>query len=529
MPAQTILVVLCALLAAVVLFLLMQRRAGGSDSGRAADLEGRLSAQALELDACRMAASRLEARVEHLTGRLAELVDERDNLSDALQAERRAVSRLDGDLASARLAADKDLASERREIARLQAAQDDLNRTLATLRADGEAVDEALQAERRTVTRLERDLSEVRLTAQKDLESARRDIATLKDLREEMTGQFRLLANETLKTQGAEMQRAHGDQLNALLTPFRDQVQRFQTELQARNKATDEERARLREQIEGLYRRSEAISREAVNLTRALKGDSQKRGAWGEMILERILEDSGLLAGTHYITQSSHRDPEGKTWRPDVIVKMPQKKVLVVDSKVSLVAYEEAVCAEDPAVGDLALRRHVASIRTHIAQLSGKGYHALDEGSVDYVLMFIPIEGAFSEALRVDPDLTRHAIENRVGLATPTTLMLTLRTVDHIWTVERRESNAAAIANRAGHLYDKLHGFVSAMEEVGTALDKAQKNHAIALDRLTRGPGNVIRQAEMLRHLGARNQKRLSLDHDGNDELPLLDSAEPAE
>ncbi|MFC3166464.1 DNA recombination protein RmuC [Paracoccus fontiphilus] len=528
MSADTILIVLCLLLAAVVLLLVVTMRRPSND-GRASELERRLAEQAGLLDEQRLKAGRLEAQAEHLEKRLAEIGCERDDLSDALQIGRRDIARLEGELASARLAAEKDLAAERREIARLHELRDQGDDVVARLTADRDGLAEALQAERQTVARLERDLSEARLAAQKDLLAAQREIATLKELREEMTGHFKLLANETLKTQGAEMQKAHGDQLSALLAPFRDQVDRFQNELQARNKATDEERARLREQIEGLYRRSEAISREAVNLTRALKGDSQKRGAWGEMILERILEDSGLLSGTHYTTQTSRRDEDGKTWRPDVIIKMPQKKVLVVDSKVSLVAYEEAVSAEDPTICDSALRRHVAAIRTHIASLSGKGYHALEEGSVDYVLMFIPIEGAFSEALRVDPDLTRHAMENRVGLATPTTLMLTLRTVDHIWTVERRESNAAAIANRAGMLYDKLHGFVSAMEDVGAALDKAHKSHATAMDRLSRGSGNVIRQAELLRQLGARNQKRLAIGHDGDDELPLLGSPEAAE
>ena len=390
---------------------------------------------------------------------------------------------------------------------------------LAELLEERDGLTDALHRERQSVSRLERELAETRLAAEKDRETAARDIETLRQLREEMTGQFRLMANETLKSQGAEMQKAHGDQLHALLNPFRDQVHRFQTELQSRNKVLDEEGARLREQIEYLHKRSEDISREAVALTRALKGDSQKRGAWGEMILERILEDSGLIAGTHYEVQSSQRDAEGRLWRPDVIVKMPQRKLLVIDSKVSLNAYEEAANAEDGPTRDAALRRHVAAIRTHVAQLAAKGYQALDEGSVDYVLMFIPIEGAFSEALRVDPDLARHAMENRVGLATPTTLMLTLRTVDHIWTVERRESNAMVIASRAGQLYDKLHGFVSAIEDVGLALDRAQKSHATAMDRLTRGPGNVIRQAEMLRELGARTQKRLEVDHDGVETL----------
>ena len=449
---------LAVALAALVLCLVQlwrTRRSAQASAARESALLARLEVEAAQLRDQLLAASRLETRAEGLGQRMRELVEERDALTDALHGERQSVSRL------------------------------------------------------------ERMLAETRLAAEKDREAAERDLATLRELREEMTGQFRLMAHETLKTQGSEMQKAHGEQLSALLTPFRDQVHRFQTELQARNKATDEERARLREQIEYLHKRSEDISREAVALTRALKGDSQKRGAWGEMILERILEDSGLLSGTHYLTQTSHRDGDGKLWRPDVIVKLPQKKILVIDSKVSLNAYEEAVNAEDGLVREAALRRHVAAMRGHVTGLAAKGYQALDEGAVDYVLMFVPVEGAFSEALRVDPDLARFAMENRVGLTTPTTLMLTLRTVDHIWTVERRESNAMQIAARAGQLYDKLHGFVGAIEDVGTALERAQKSHATALDRLTRGPGNVIRQAEMLRELGARTQKRLGLDHDG--------------
>ena len=401
------------------------------------------------------------------------------------------------------------------QVLRLEVQAEESTRRLQSLSDERDGLTDALHRERQALSRLDRDLAETRLAASKDREAAERDIATLRELREEMTGQFRLMANETLRLQGQDMQKSHGEQLNALLNPFRDQVHRFQTELQARNKATDEERARLKEQIEYLHRRSEQISQEAVQLTRALKGDRQKQGAWGEMILERILEDSGLERGLHYETQTSHRDSDGKLWRPDVIVKMPQKKVLVIDSKVSLLAYEEAVNADDLAVRDAALKRHVAAMRAHVTGLAGKAYQQIDDTAVDYVLMFIPIEGAFSEALRVDPDLARFAMESRVGLSTPTTLMLTLRTVDHIWTVERRETNAMQIAARAGQLYDKLHGFVQSVEEVGVALDRAQRSHATAMDRLTRGSGNVIRQAEMLRELGARTQKRLELDHDG--------------
>ena len=389
---------------------------------------------------------------------------------------------------------------------------------LSRLQEEGDGLTDALHQAHQHANTLETRLARQTLSAEKDAEAAAREIETLKELRAEMTGQFKLLSAETLRIQHGQMQQAQNDQLQALLNPFRDQVNRFQTELQARNKILDEDSARLHEQILSLHNRSEEISREAVNLTRALKGDKQKQGAWGEMVLERILEDSGLLAGTHYDLQTSWRDDDGKLWRPDVVVKMPKGKVMVIDSKVSLNDYETSVTHDDPVEAQAALRRHVAAVRNHINTLSAKGYHRMDDGSVDYVLMFIPIEGAFSDALRADPELAAFAMESRVGLTTSTTLMLTLRTVEHIWAVERRESNAMEIARRAGQLYDKVAGFVEAMDGVGKALDQANRAHGQAMDRLSRGSGNVIRQVEMLRTLGARTSKQISLDHDRDDD-----------
>lgn len=397
--------------------------------------------------------------------------------------------------------------------ARLEAQAD----RLGLMADERDELRDALHLAREAGETLRRDLGAAETRAENDREAAARELALLRELREEMTGQFRLMADESLRRQGADLEKAHGERLAALLTPFREQVQRFETELAQRSKSTDEERAALREQIEGLHRRSEEIGRDAVALTRALKGEKQRQGAWGEMILERVLESSGLERGTHYDTQASFRDEDGRQWRPDVIVRLPQGKVLVIDSKVSLVDYERAVNADDPADRESALRRNVTAIRTHIQTLSGKGYHAVDAAAVDYVLMFIPIEGAFSEAMRVDPELAGFALDRRVGLTTPTTLMLTLRTVDHIWTVERRETNAVEIAQRAGALYDKVAGFVDAIEGVGKALTDAQRAHGQAMDRLTRGQGNVIRQVEMLRTLGARTTKKLALDHDADD------------
>lgn len=458
-------------------------------------------------------------RWRNRTGQLRESLRREGAVLDEVQRER---SRLDEQARGLELRAGQ-------QDVRLE-AQD---RRLSELSEERDGLTDALHQARQQLARMQTELAEARLRAEKDREAAEREIATLRELREEMTGQFKLLSSETLRVQRADMQKAQEAHLGAMLTPFRDQVHRFQTELQTRNKVLDEESARLREQISSLHRRSEDISREAVNLTRALKGDKQRQGAWGEMVLERILEDSGLMRGTHYEIQSSWRDDDGKLWRPDVVVKMPRDKVMVIDSKVSLNDYELSVNSEDATESEAALRRHVAAIRNHINTLSEKGYHRMDDGSVDYVLMFIPIEGAFSDALRADPALASFAMERRVGLTTPTTLMLTLRTVEHIWAVERRESNAMEIARRAGQLYDKVAGFVDAMEGVGKALDQATRAHGQALDRLSRGPGNVIRQVELLRELGARAQKQIGLDHDRADEpTPALsqpDGPEAAE
>lgn len=397
---------------------------------------------------------------------------------------------------------------------------DSLTARLSDLSEDRDNLTDALHRANREVADLERALDAARLTAARDADLAAREAEALRALRDEMTAQFRLMADESLRRQGADLERTHADRLAALLTPFREQVARFQDELQAGQRAGEAAQAMLREQIEGLHRRSEDIGRDAVALTRALKGDKQRQGAWGEMILGQALEAAGLEADRHYRLQTGVTDRDGRRWRPDVVVDMPGGRSLVIDAKLSLNAYADACSAQDDASRDAALRRHVAAIRAHVAELSARGYQGLDAGSVDYVLMFLPIEGAFAEALRTDPQLTAHALDQRVGIATPSTLMLALRTVEHLWTVERRERGAAQIAARAGALYDKLAGVVAALDEAGAALDAAARAHHSAVARMSRGPGNVIRQAEMLRELGARTTRQIALVHDVDTDAP---------
>ncbi len=425
-----------------------------------------------------------------------------------------------------------DLDAARRSHAEAEAARGEAAAASAKLQ---EAVDrleraaETAREEHAGLTQRHRELQErhgelqsahSRLEADTDgkLASARREVEALKELREEMSRRFEELARDTLRRTGADFSKSHTEKLNELLTPFREHVGRFEEELRKVHGAADQERARLSQQITMLTTQSESIRSEAANLTRALKGDKQRQGAWGEMILERILEASGLERGTHYVVQESRARRGGGRWRPDVVVKMPRDKSLVIDSKVSLVAYEAAVNAETEEERAAHLRDHAAAVRRHIDQLAAKGYHALDAGTVDYVLMFMPIEGALSAALNEVGDLTAYAVSKGVGVMTPSTLMVTLRTVDHIWTVERRESNAEDIAIRAGRLYDKVAGFVTDMDKVGAALATATRAHEDAMGKLATGRGNVLGQIDKLKVMGARTNKAIPVAFEREDE-----------
>lgn len=361
-------------------------------------------------------------------------------------------------------------------------------------------------------------------------EAAAEKIEILSKVRADMEAKFGELAREALKIQGEAFSKTNIEKLTATLTPLKEHVGHFERELKAVHQATVDDRAALKAEIRNLTQRSEAISKEATALTRALKSDQQKQGAWGEMILANILERSGLREGEEYETQAHRTGTDGERLRPDVVVRIPGGKSLVVDSKVSLVAYTDAVNAETEEAAAAARRRHVASIKSHINGLSGKAYQNAEELTVDYVILFVPIEGALSEALREDGALTEYALERHITIATPTTLMMALRTVSHVWAVERRNRNAEEIAKRAGLLYDKVVGFVSSMEGVGSRLRQAQDSYDIAIGQLSQGSGNLLRQTEMLKTLGAKTTKSIGVEFDTGDDLsPLVEQIETAE
>ena len=348
-------------------------------------------------------------------------------------------------------------------------------------------------------------------------------IGELKALREDMSDRFAKLADETMRLHGDNFTKVNDEKMRAILGPMRQQIEQFQGQLREAHDGATRDRVRLKTEIEQLSRQSEKVSQEAVALTNALKGDKQRQGAWGEMVLETLLESSGLRRGHEFVTQFSVTDEDGARRRPDAVVNLPGGRAVVIDSKVSLVAYERAVNAEDEEERERQVRAHTVAVKNHIDELAGRDYAGLVGGAVDYVLMFMPVEGALAVALEGRGDLTAYAIKRRVGIATPTTLMVALRTIEHVWSVERRESNAEEIAKRAGLIFDKMESVVSDFAGIGTALDRARQMQSDVMDRLARGNGNLLGQFDKMRKLGARTQKEFAVAFDGDDEPAAIE------
>lgn len=325
-----------------------------------------------------------------------------------------------------------------------------------------------------------------------------------KETQAQMKQEFELLANRVFEAQGVKQQAS----LNTVLTPFKDQIGDFKKRVEEVYHADIKERATLLGEIKNLQNASERINTEAENLTRALKGDKKLQGNWGELVLERVLEDSGLRKDHEYFIQTSKRNEDGDLKRPDVLIQLPDNKDVVIDSKVSLNAYEEALASEDDAQREQLLRTHLANLRNHVKRLSEQDYDQLkDVRSLDFVLLFIPIESAFTLAMELDQRLFTEAFSKRIVMVSPTTLMMTLRIINNVWRYEKQNRNAQEIAKRAGALYDKLSGVVEEMDKLGKQLDTADKTYKNVYARLATGNGNMVRQVEKFRELGATVKK----------------------
>ncbi|MBM4863078.1 DNA recombination protein RmuC [Vibrio parahaemolyticus] len=325
--------------------------------------------------------------------------------------------------------------------------------------------------------------------------------------------QFEHLANQLFEEKTAKVDLQNRQSLEGLLSPLKEQLEGFKKQVNDSFSQEAKERHTLVHELKNLQRLNEQMTREAVNLTHALKGDNKQQGNWGEVVLARVLAESGLREGHEYETQVNLQSEAGKRYQPDVIVHLPQNKQVVVDSKMALVAYERYFNAETDAERDRALSAHLTALRAHIKGLSMKDYHKLKGiQSLDYVLMFIPVEPAFQVAIQADPSLIKDAMEQNIILVSPTTLLVALRTIDNLWRNERQNENAKLIAQRATKLYDKLRLFIDDMEGLGGALDRANQTYQGAMNKLATGRGNVIRQAESFRQLGVEIKRPISSD-----------------
>lgn len=370
---------------------------------------------------------------------------------------------------------------------------------------------------------LERDYAVLHTRHEESSRSYEEKLRLLDEAKVQMKVQFEQLAAQIFEQKSKTFDEAHTKGLDLLLKPFREQIAQFATQSKEQFIHDAKERQSIKDEILRLKTLNERLSQDAINLTQALKGENKTQGNWGEIVLERILEESGLREGHEYDIQSTLSDDEGKKFRPDVIVHLPQNKDIIIDSKVSLVAYDAFIRAESDEERSHALKQHLLSIHAHIKGLSGKRYEQLSGvRTLDFVLLFMPIEGAFLLALEQDNTFFKTAYEQNIVVVSPSTLLVTLRTIEHIWRSEYQERNAKAIAESAEALYEKLVAFVEDMEKIGEQIGRTQKSYEGAMNKLSSGKGNLIRRVESMRKLGLKPKKLLPSSLTEVDEEEIL-------
>ena len=329
-------------------------------------------------------------------------------------------------------------------------------------------------------------------------------------LQEKFTKEFENLANKILDEKSNKFTEQNKENMKNILSPLQEKIQLFEKKVDDTHKESIDYHAALRQQIIGLSELNAQMSKETLNLTKALKGDSKMQGNWGELILERVLEKSGLEKDREYFVQQSHTNAEGNRVFPDVVINLPDGKKMIVDSKVSLTAYEKFINEEDDNLKNAFLKEHVNSIKRHVEQLGDKNYQDLYQiESPDFVLLFIPMEPAFALALNEDTTLYNKAFEKNIVIVTPSTLLATLRTIDSMWANQKQQENAFEIARQAGALYDKFEGFVADLIKVGKKIDESKVEYQGAMNKLVDGKGNLITSVEKLKKMGAKAKKAL--------------------
>ena len=326
---------------------------------------------------------------------------------------------------------------------------------------------------------------------------------------EQLRKDFELLANKILEEKSIKFSEQNKEQISNILNPLQEKIKTFEKKVDDTQKESISMHSALKTQLEGLKELNIQMSKEATNLTKALKGDSKMQGNWGELVLERVLEKSGLEKDREYFVQQSFQREDGTRVMPDVVLHLPDSKKMIIDSKVSLTDYERMVNADDDQ-RELYLKAHVSSIKKHVDQLSDKNYQDLyDIESPDFVLMFVPIEPAFAVAINEDNTLYNKAFERNIVIVTPATLLATLRTIDTMWNNEKQQQNAIEIAKQAGALYDKFEGLVTDLTGIGKKIDAAKTDYSSAMNKLVEGKGNLISRVEKIKKMGAKAKKSL--------------------
>jgi len=337
-------------------------------------------------------------------------------------------------------------------------------------------------------------------------------LKALQDAKESLSVEFKNLANQIFEDKSKQFNSTSKEQFEHLLKPFREQITNFSKQSREQFREELKDRTLLKDELSRLKEMNNQLSQDAHNLTNALKGESKTQGNWGEIVLERILEDSGLSEGREYELQVNLKSDEGKRYLPDVVIHLPEGRDIIVDSKVSLTAYERFVNEKDEFAKEVALKEHILSISKHIKELSTKEYDKLEGvNTLDFVLLFMPVEGAFLLALEQDGEFFKKAYDSNILVVSPSTLLVTLRTIEHIWRTQRQQDNALKIAEEAEAMYEKLVGFVDEMDKVGSLIDKTKDSYDVAMNRLKTGRGNVIKRAQNMKALGLKPKKSLSI------------------
>ncbi len=392
------------------------------------------------------------------------------------------------------------------EIARLQTKQNSL------LEKTGELEGLRQDFQKEQTKRIDAEKKTAALSS--ELESLRQILEEekkrMKEVKEQMQQEFKLIANNILKANSEEFSQNSRKNINEIISPLKEKIERFEKKVEDTYEKGLKDQSDLKAEFKKIYDLSVQLDKDAKNLTKALKSDSKQQGNWGEVVLERILEESGLVKNQEYFIQTTGENVEGKTIRPDVVIQLPDHKFIVIDSKVSLTAYQKFVGLEEKEEKEKELKRHVDSVKKHVKELSDKNYPSIkDKNTPDFVLMFMPIEPAFAAAIQTDHSLFNYAWERKVVIVSPTTLLATLRTIESIWRQEKQTRNALEIARQAGSLYDKFVGFTEDLDKIGNYLDKSQKSYEDARKKLADGRGNIIGQIEKLKTLGAKAQKSI--------------------